>query len=215
MAPLTAALDDIWIDMWYRSNRNTLPRIERALREHPLEEIADVERPYGYLVQLYSLAGDTRKAREMLLAFSAARATMRRETDDIGKHYSEGHIALAERRYADAIREYRAADAGSCMTCAAATLARAYDLAGKGDSAIIEFERYLGRIDLDTDGIHSAFLAGSHKRLAELYDERGEREKARSHYAKFVELWKDADPELQPLVRAARERLARLQRAER
>ena len=214
VGPLTAALDDIWIDVWYRSERNTLPRIERALREHPLEKIADVERPYGYLVQLYSLAGDTKKAKEMLLAFTAARAETRREVDDITRHYLEGHIALAERRYADAIREYRAGDAGSCMICAAPQLAQAYDLAGKADSAIIEFERYLGGTDLNF-GLHSAFLAGAHKRLAELYDERGEHEKARSHYARFIELWKDADPELQPLVRAARERLARLQRAER
>ena len=87
-------------------------------------------------------------------------------------------------------------------------------MAGKGDRHV-EFERYLGRTDLDTDGIHSAFLAGAHKRLAELYEARGEREKARSHYARFIELWKDADPELQPLVREARERLVRLQRAER
>jgi hypothetical protein len=40
-------------------------------------------------------------------------------------------------------------------------------------------------------------------------------QKAASHYAKFVDLWKDADPELQPHVRKARERLAVLQRAER
>ena len=64
----------------------------------------------------------------------------------------------------------------------------------------------------DIDGLN---LAGTHKRLGELYEAKGQREKAASHYAKFLELWKDADPELQPHVHAVRERLRNLQRVER
>jgi len=40
-------------------------------------------------------------------------------------------------------------------------------------------------------------------------------QKAASRYTKFIELWKNADPELQPHVRPLKERLARLQRTER
>ena len=36
--------------------------------------------------------------------------------------------------------------------------------------------------------------------------------KAIEHYQKFVDLWKDADPELQPKVREARARLDALRR---
>jgi tetratricopeptide (TPR) repeat protein len=50
--------------------------------------------------------------------------------------------------------------------------------------------------------------APAHLRLAEIYERRGERQKARDHYARFAELWKDADPELQPLVEDARRRMA-------
>ena len=50
--------------------------------------------------------------------------------------------------------------------------------------------------------------APAHLRLAEIYDRQGERQKAREHYARFAELWKDADPELQPLVEDARRRMA-------
>ena len=32
-------------------------------------------------------------------------------------------------------------------------------------------------------------------------------EKAAEHYARFVDLWKDADPELQPRVEAAQRRI--------
>ncbi|MEE9577689.1 MAG: hypothetical protein V3W35_09770 [Gemmatimonadota bacterium] len=45
------------------------------------------------------------------------------------------------------------------------------------------------------------------ERLGQLYDERGDLEKAAEHYARFVELWTEADPELQPRVRAAQQRL--------
>ena len=36
-----------------------------------------------------------------------------------------------------------------------------------------------------------------------------------SHYSQFIDLWKNADPDLQPIVQKAKARLAELQRAER
>lgn len=53
-------------------------------------------------------------------------------------------------------------------------------------------------------------LAGVYKRLGELYEAKGDRAKAESYLSKFVELWKDADPGLQPKVKDAKDRLARL-----
>jgi len=46
--------------------------------------------------------------------------------------------------------------------------------------------------------------------VANHYDRAGNAAKARLYYAQFVELWKNADPELQPRVRAARRRLEQL-----
>ncbi len=43
-------------------------------------------------------------------------------------------------------------------------------------------------------------MAPTYKRLGELYEERGERDEAVRYYSEFVELWKDADAELQPQV---------------
>ena len=45
------------------------------------------------------------------------------------------------------------------------------------------------------------------ERLAQLYDERGDLENAAVYYARFVDLWADADAELQPRVKAAKARL--------
>ncbi len=55
-----------------------------------------------------------------------------------------------------------------------------------------------------------AFLGPSHLRRAELYEKLGRTDEAARHYNRFLELWSDADPEFQPLVAYARERLARL-----
>jgi hypothetical protein len=48
-----------------------------------------------------------------------------------------------------------------------------------------------------------------------LYDAKGDREKATAHLTAFVELWKNADAELQPSVQDAKKRLARLVAGER
>ena len=53
------------------------------------------------------------------------------------------------------------------------------------------------------------------RRLGELYAARGDVSKAYANYAAFVDLWKNADPELQPKVAEVRARIARLRAAER
>jgi tetratricopeptide (TPR) repeat protein len=93
-------------------------------------------------------------------------------------------------------------------------LARAYDLAGNSDSAIAVFTRYVEKSYTVRIGTDAQFLAGTHKRLGELWEAKGDKQKAASHYSKFIELWKTADPELQPQVAAVRKALARLGDAE-
>jgi tetratricopeptide (TPR) repeat protein len=64
------------------------------------------------------------------------------------------------------------------------------------------------RIRLDAD-----HLASAYQRIGELYEAKGDRAKAREYYAKLLDLWKTADPELQPIVKDAKERVARLSAA--
>jgi tetratricopeptide (TPR) repeat protein len=56
------------------------------------------------------------------------------------------------------------------------------------------------------------FLAPSHLHRAEIYERLGRRTEAADHYARFIALWKDADPEFQPQVAAAEARLKELRR---
>jgi hypothetical protein len=55
-------------------------------------------------------------------------------------------------------------------------------------------------------------LAPSHLRQARIHERLGHRDPAARHYARFLELWRDADPALQPVVEDARRRLADLGR---
>jgi hypothetical protein len=73
----------------------------------------------------------------------------------------------------------------------------------------VESTSLIGRFN--TDG---AFLAGSYKRLGELWEAKGDRAKAAHYYAKFLDMWKDADAELQPAVAQVRKRLAQLSDSE-
>jgi tetratricopeptide (TPR) repeat protein len=129
-----------------------------------------------------------------------------------------GEIALAERRPLDAIPEFKLADqrpdgpSSDCTPCLPARLGRAYDAADLPDSTIAMYERYIatpyiGRWD---EFLDASLLAGMHKRLGELYEARGDVQRAADHYHAFLELWKDADPELQPRVAEVRRRLARM-----
>jgi hypothetical protein len=47
-------------------------------------------------------------------------------------------------------------------------------------------------------------------RLGELYEERGDRPRAAATYAKVVDLWRRADPELEPELAGARRKLLAL-----
>jgi tetratricopeptide (TPR) repeat protein len=91
-----------------------------------------------------------------------------------------------------------------------AELGRVWEAASQPDSAIASYEKYLVSPMEDQLEIDAQYLAFTHKRLGELYAQRGDPEKAALHLQKFIELWKNADPALQPQVAEAKRRLAEM-----
>jgi DNA-binding SARP family transcriptional activator/TolB-like protein len=59
----------------------------------------------------------------------------------------------------------------------------------------------------DPQGYDLQYLALSHLGRARIHDARGDVGRAATHYRRFIALWSEADPELQPLVLEARARL--------
>ena len=61
------------------------------------------------------------------------------------------------------------------------------------------------------DVLDLVYLAPSQRRQAEIYEHLGMNAEAVTHYARFVDLWKDAESELHELVVPARNAVTRLQ----
>ena len=168
----------------------------------------------------YARAGEPRRAEAML-------ARVEREWPEGLSSSREframlrAEIALARGDVPGAVSLFRLADRGTdgtpsyCDACTFHGLARAFDLGGQHDSAATYYERYLAvpasrRWNYDVDDIGA--YADTHRRLGQLYDARHDRARAVTHYRAFVDLWRDADPELQPRVAGVRKRLAELAR---
>src|SRR5256885_3560331 len=56
-----------------------------------------------------------------------------------------------------------------------------------------------------------SYLAGIYKRLGEIYEAKNDLPRAASYYSKFLDLWKNADPALQPKVQDVKRRLAAIE----
>ena len=59
------------------------------------------------------------------------------------------------------------------------------------------------------------YLAPSHLRRGEIHERLGHLQEAAEHYARFIDLWGECDPELRPAVAEATAKLERLQRTAR
>ncbi len=197
-------------------------RLEAALARHPLSDLPPLDRPYSELAEAFASAGDPARARRLM----EEQESVTPEGVGLGGRYPQfklslespdrawGEIALAEGRGADAVEAFRRSDAGYCRLCALPGVARAYDTAGQADSARAVYERYLelpeGFRLWTGDAIYRGPVL---ERLGQLYDDSGDLENAAKYYARFVELWAEADEELQPRVRAAQARLEEIVRA--
>lgn len=163
-----------------------------------------VDRPYLNLATVYAMVGDPKHAREVLADFEREVDPRIRRSREPGVHNVRGSIALAEGRPQDAVSEFRLLErTGPFILGATPLLAMAYDAAGQADSALAAYERYVNTSNAFRLFWDSTFLAGSYRRLAELYETRGDAARAAEYYRRYADLWKDADPELQPRVRAA------------
>ena len=218
------ALDSAYLDIWFRDRSvEGVRRLDAYVARSPMREAPRQVDLYFRVASLYAWAGRPDRARAVLARYAAeVRDTARMRIESHLRRRAEGEIAIAEGRFDDGIRLLQQSDTlydggpAPCPPCALGALARAYDLAGRTDHAIAGFERYLSeRLSFRERDTDPQYLAGTHKRLAELYDAKGNHAKAAAHYAAFVDLWKDADPELQPKVTAARRRLAALTARER
>jgi tetratricopeptide (TPR) repeat protein len=190
-------------------------QLERALQRAPVDSVPPLDRDYGQLLAIAMALKDTARAREW-------HAAARKQWEDAGK--------LVERPSWEAIDDAALAMTFNRLPEALASIEKAsqhpndridllrvqrfvlLDKMQQVDSAIAAGELYLSNTHHLRHFTDAFYLAGVRQRLGEMYEGKNEIDKALTHYNAFVELWKNADPELQPRVRDVRARIERLQR---
>ena len=213
---LAGALRTVVRTAWYRGDRVRAARqLDEVLKSNPLVKLSAVDRPFSELVDAEVAAGRLDAAKATLADFGKAFRSIGAVPDTNDRTHMEGTIALAEKKYDLAASKFREKTIDNfCPNCDVPRLAQTYDLAAKPDSAIAVYERYVQDRNIRRLYVDDQFLGPSLKRLGELYEAKGDRSNAAKQYTRFVELWKNADPELQPAVRDVRARLAKLKSTE-
>jgi tetratricopeptide (TPR) repeat protein len=184
--------------------------VRDALERYPLDSLPLLDRPYAFLARYYALAGDATRAHAAAQAFEASGLWQMGRGFERQYHRALGWASAAGGDFETAIAElHRGFQGSGCPPCELSTLARAFDMAGESDSALAYWEAYA------TSPVRWSFmdateLPTSYRRVGELYEAEGDAERALEYYNRFVELWQDADPELQPIVQDVRRRMARL-----
>jgi len=163
--------------------------------------------------QDYARAGAPGKA-EKLAASVAASVDPGNSEDNAYFHILQAEVTLAKGDADAAIKALLALESDSSSgvrTVRAEALAHAYQQSSKTDQAITWYEKLQA---ISGGGAASwepqEHWLASYSTLASDYASRGEKQKARATLATFLNLWKDADPNL-PLLKQAKAEYAKLQ----
>jgi tetratricopeptide (TPR) repeat protein len=176
------------------------------------EEIPLPARNYGLAVIFHNLVGNGPEARRYL------RRWEEEVPPELKGRYDEAERALRESMVGGtaanpeavvaAIEAYRARL--RCTRCNRTEEAEALEAAGRPMEARDVYRSMASQLETN---FTVSFLerARAWERVGALSEEVGDTATALEGYRHFVELWADADPELQPRVRAARERITALE----
>lgn len=194
-------------------------RLDAALAATPLRSIPAVDRPYVELATLYAQAGRADVARRLVSQYvnevdAWSRGHIARERMEFGSLFADSvamaEIALGHGHEDEAIaRLRRYLDGAHCELCGLFEAGEAYDRAQQPDSAAEYYERLVTTPSWWRIRAWST-IPVAYERLCDIYGKKDDRAKARRYCGDLVKLWKDADPELQPAVRAARKELVAL-----
>jgi tetratricopeptide (TPR) repeat protein len=187
-----------------------LAELSEARTKHPFGPIDPTERQYPQLAVAYALGGKIDDARSLMDEYARSVPQQMQKADPI-RYEALGNIALAQGRFDEALKNFQQMRVGNpCAICGKFEIAQTFAKLGQPDSALAYYDQYVSGGDAFRVRVDADHLAAAYQRLGELYEAKGDRAKAREYYAKLLDLWKTADPELQPIVKDTKERVARL-----
>jgi tetratricopeptide (TPR) repeat protein len=186
-------------------------RLEAELAQRPLEALQPGNRPYGRLVSLYAMAGRIDRAQALQSEYERLVPELLRNAEPWAA-YGRGQLALARGDGPGALAQFRIArNRWWCRTCTLLEEGSALEQAGQTDSALAAYERLanLGG-HVWEEQFKDFALPLTYRRLGELYEARGDKSKALDYYSRFADLWRSADPDLQPKVKEIQKRIGEL-----
>ena len=192
------------------STRDAVRRLDSAVNSH-LDSVPNGRRHQVLqdAATWYAILGQDSAAAEYLAIYQREIPEEVRRIAG-GRDRTLGWVELASGQYEEAIVAFREWGSSWSPVRGLYELAFTFDRMGNLDSALALYERAVtvrswDRLDWEWD-----WLPNVYRRLGELYEQRGDSENAVHWYNEFVELWKDADPELLPQVEDVMGRIARL-----
>jgi tetratricopeptide (TPR) repeat protein len=169
----------------------------------------DDPRTYSGLAAGFAATGNRDRA-EAILDRAAGQFPEEVLRRDGMRAYALAFIAMSRGESREALTTFRQARRLlRCTFCTAFDEGRAFEKLGEVDSAIVQYERFVNGHNVDGEN-REFYLAAALRRLGEMYESRGDRAKALEYYGRFVDLWKNADSEFQPLVADIRKHMADL-----
>jgi tetratricopeptide (TPR) repeat protein/predicted Ser/Thr protein kinase len=168
-----------------------------------------------FLAKTYARMGKTGEATKLLkemesqaqnpTAVSGINTSNRGEQAAI--YIVKGEINLAAHSVSKAMESFELADKVEPGATGLESLAFGYRTLGKPRESALEYEKLIALNWLGGEGQESWTLA--HYELGKIYTELGDTQKAKEYYEKFLNLWKDADPDI-PILVAAKAEYAKL-----
>jgi eukaryotic-like serine/threonine-protein kinase len=189
----------------------TARRVEAAITDAEILSFGPRQREHDWFAAQLAQAGRPDRAEAVLEA-------SRRDHEEAGilisetaHAYARAAIARARGNYDDALRELRLAEeTGGDGAAVALERAFVHEAAGRPAAAVAAYEQALGMTGVMRMPFDFVYLGFILQRVGELLEAQGETARALEYYARFTELWADADPELQPRVESVRRRMAAL-----
>ncbi|MGV3709548.1 MAG: BTAD domain-containing putative transcriptional regulator [Gemmatimonas sp.] len=202
---LSSAITSSWLALRYRGDvSEARATLQRALARVPLNTIDESDRPMAALIAVYIALGQQAQAMQLAGGVSAPRVM------SVEREYAKGLLLLADGRASEAATILaREADAvHDCAMCPLPSLAYARATAGDTAGAIRAAEEYLEapyihRFEPDAVELPELLL-----RLAGWHDRRGEAARARTARQRLLDLWVDAEPNLNGQIADLRRRIA-------
>jgi eukaryotic-like serine/threonine-protein kinase len=218
-AALRPVLNDVWTAVYLGVGRErAVQRLDSLMAGPGYAALEVTNRPYEEIAFLYAMGGRANRGAEVFndgkraveLSGPAGAGLLRQRWHRMLSPAVQAATMLQNGRSGEAVAAFRQSRTAFGYTNWLPEIGAALDRAGATDSALTVYQEYLGsnfNFRLFTDP-HN--LAPVLRRTGELYEARGDRTLAAATYQRFVDLWRNADPVLQPEVVEVKRRLAGL-----